>query len=212
VDVSTLSALADRDVEGFICNLTSLNAICEQVTQFRITCNIDMLTAILDKDSTMDKVEFVFKAWSAAAAKFASDTDVLDEKEDIVALAQASHALKVIRSSLESALKHSPFHFHRLEELVVATSNDIEAAVTGRFYLYVTEMSHNKFDLHWKPRLLWVRSVCNHFSEMDCILWKQLESSLFAIVDGIKSDLHRASGEIDNMCSLIRDHSGMVSG
>ena len=210
-DVHNFSTLSDEDILVIIRNLTNLHTICEQVTQFSICCTPEMLTVIMSKDSTMDKIESVFKEWSEAAVVFANECDVLDDTCGMEFLARAARAMQAIRPSLETFFEHSSCHFHRLEDLVITTSNEVENAVIGRFSMYCNEMSQTKFDPCWKPRLFWMQSVCTHFAEMRGAPWKRLGSSIFSIIDSIKTDLHRETGEIYNMCSMVRDHSGMIN-
>lgn len=208
-DGHKLGYLSDEDLVVFTRKLASLHAICEQVTQFPVFCTADMLEVIISKDSTMDKVESVLKAWSKTTVELADD-DVIDDTEGYESLARAARIIQVIRPSLESFQEHSPFHFHRLNDLVAA--NGIEAAVTGKFYRYYNEMNQMKFDPCWKPRLFWMQSICSHFAEMEGGTWRRMKPSFNSLIDPMKTNLYRTSGEIDNMCSLIRDRSGMISG
>ena len=209
-DVQKFGYLSDEDLRVFTRNLARLHAICEQATQFPIFCTPDMVEVVIYKDSTMDKVESALKAWSKVTVESANDYDMIDEVEGYESLARAARTIQVIRPTLESFQEHSPFHFHRLKNLV--TSNGIEAAVIGKFFRYYDEMSQTKFDPSWKPRLFWMHSICSHFAEMEGVSWRRMKPSFSSLIDPMKTDLHRASGEIDNMCSLIRDRSGMING
>ena len=211
VDVANLGLLSDEDIGAFVCNLASLNSVCEQLMQSPSAC-IDTSGATKSMVSIIDTMESVFKVWLTAASKFAQESELINENCDIELLSRGAHTVHVIQTSLVSFIKHRPSRCHRLEDLVGAALNGIESAVIGRFSLYHTEMSKKKFDFSWKPRLFWMQAVVNNFADMKSSSWKQMRSSLLLIIETIKSDLLRTSGEIHNMCRVIATHSGMTSG
>lgn len=211
VDVSSLDKLSDEEICIFVHNLSNLNAMCEQLTQFSDTC-IDVENAVLLKDSAMQKLECVLSSWSANAANFAKDNNFIKYEDDLEAIVKHVYSLETIRASMESTFKDHLPDFHRLEEQVTTTMKELENQVMWRFNLCCAEMRGKSFDPNWKYQLFWMQAVCNRFEGLKDVCWRQLKSSFYSIIDTIKSSLYRVSGELDTMSIMVADHSGMISG
>ena len=145
VDVSSLHNLPDEDICIFVHNLSNLNAMCEQLTQFSDPC-IDVEKAVLFKDSAIQKIESVFSSWSANAANFAKDCTFVEYEDDLEVIVKQVYALEVIRASVESAIKDHLPNFHRLERHVMRTMKELENQVIGRFNLCCGEMRGKPID------------------------------------------------------------------
>ena len=178
----------------------------EQSTQFP-NPHIDGLTTINTMHLAMQKLDSLFESWSANAERFAKTSSFVEYEIDVKIIVKHVHALEVILSAMNN---HRP-NFHRLYQHVRITMKELENHVMGRFNQYCATMKGNPFDPSWKSQLFWMQDVCNRFIMMNGLCWKQTKSSFFSIIDAIKSSLHRASGELDNMSKIV-DRSDMING
>jgi hypothetical protein len=207
VDVSSIDSWSDDDIGFFMHNLSSVDALCEQLTPFP-DASVDVRNAVISKDAALQKLQYILSSWSVDGR----NSQLLDHEDDLEAIAKHVHSLEVIRSSFESGLKDHLPNLSLLKERTMTTMNELEDLVVNHFNQCCAKMKGQPFDPSWKLQLFWMQAVCNRFDGMKNACWRQLPSSFFSIVDAIKSSLQRASGELDNMSRMIANHTGMISG
>lgn len=205
-DISNIENWIDADILNVVRTLSSLNAMFEQSTQFPYP-HLDVQTSINAINLAMQKLDSVFESWLSNTERFAKSSNFIEYENDLESIVKHVHTLEII---LLAMTDQSPI-FHPLDQHVRVTLKKLENHVLGRFNQCCATMKGTSFDPRWKSQLFWMRDVCSRFDIMNGICWKQTKSSFFAIIDAIKSSLHRASGELDNMSKMV-DRSGMISG
>mmetsp|Transcript_643 Transcript_643/g.1274 ORF Transcript_643/g.1274 Transcript_643/m.1274 type:complete len:2485 (-) Transcript_643:1939-9393(-) len=201
-DPSTLHERSNVDVSLFVEKLLVLQAFSESEISVP---EINLERATTSQTTTLENLTCVFKSWTSKAAELA-DSNTMNSKDDLKDISSHVRVLQLMKD----VLRKQDIGIYSLDRSIESTLRCLESDVICLFTLCCDGLKNSTFDHAWEPKLRWMHDACQRFSKNSGCC-KEMWPLFSAVISKIKSALHSASGELENMSQVTREH-GMKSG